>query len=200
MGVSTAVTLTERPPVALAIEGDIHAREDLARECHRQAFLFALHLTRRHDEAADVAQDAMLRFFASIDRFDPERPVRPWLLRIVRNLVRDRARRARVRRTTPLEAEAGEAVIDPPSCEPDPEAAAERVQLQRLVWRCLEVLSSEQREVLVLRDYHGLSYAEIADTVGIPRGTVMSRLHRARCVLSEEANRRLLMRNSGGDR
>jgi RNA polymerase sigma-70 factor (ECF subfamily) len=157
MGVSTALTLTERPPVALEIEGDTHAREELARECHRQAFLLALHLTRHRDEAADVAQDAMLRFFASIDRFDPERPIRPWLLRIVRNLIRDRARRARVRRTIPLEPEAGDVVIDPPSTDPSPEAAAERIQLQRLVWRCLEALSPGQREVLVLRDYHGLS-------------------------------------------
>jgi RNA polymerase sigma-70 factor (ECF subfamily) len=200
MGVSTAVTLTERPPVALAIEGDAHAREDLARDCHRQAFLFALHLTRRRDVAADVAQDAMLRFFASLDRFDSERPVRPWLLRIVRNLIRDRARRARIRRTIPLEPVEGEVVIDPPSPEPNPEATTERLQLQRLVWRSLDVLSADQREVLVLRDYHGLSYAEIAETVGIPRGTVMSRLHRARCVLQEEANRRLLSKAPGGDR
>lgn len=200
MGVSTAVTIPQRPPVAMAIKGDTRAREDLARECHRQAFLFALHLTRHREEAADVAQDAMLRFFGSIDRFDHERPVRPWLLRIVRNLIRDRARRARVRKVVPLEPTEGELVIEPPSTDPNPETTAERLQLQRLVWRCLDILTEEQREVLVLRDYSGLRYAEIAATTGIPTGTVMSRLHRARCLLRAEVHRRLNPNHAGGDR
>lgn len=199
MGVSTAVTISEQPPVALAIQGDARAREDLARDCHRQAFLFALHLTRHRDEAADIAQDAMLRFFGSIDRFDQDRPVRPWLLRIVRNLIYDRARRARVRKVVPIEPIEGELVIEPPSPNPDPEATAEQLQLQRLVWRCLDVLNEKQREVLVLRDYHGLRYAEIAEIIGIPRGTVMSRLHRARCLLQKETHRRLISHADGGD-
>lgn len=184
----------------MATKGDTRAREDLARECHRQAFLFALHLTRHREEAADVAQDAMLRFFGAIDRFDHERPIRPWLLQIVRNLIRDRARRARVRKVVPLEPVEGDLVIEPPSPNPNPEATAERLQLQRLVWSCLDILNEEQREVLVLRDYNGLRYAEIAETIGIPSGTVMSRLHRARCLLRAEVHRRLNSNQTGGDR
>jgi RNA polymerase sigma-70 factor (ECF subfamily) len=188
---SIAVTVPETPPAVLAIQGDDEAREALARDCHRQAFLFALQLTRNREDAADVAQDAMVRFFGSLDRFDSSRPVRPWLLRIVRNLVHDRFRRARVRKVTPLESADENLIIEPPDPGPDPEAVATRLQMQRLVWACLEVLSEDQREVLVLRDYHGLSYDEVAETVGIPRGTVMSRLHRARRRLQTEVHHRV---------
>jgi RNA polymerase sigma-70 factor (ECF subfamily) len=188
---SIAVTVPETTPAALAIRGDVDAREALARDCHRQAFLFALQLTRNREDAADVAQDAMVRFFSSIDRFDPSRPKRPWLLRIVRNLIHDRFRRAKVRKVTPLETADDHLIIEPPDPEPDPEAVAARLQMQRLIWSCLDVLTEDQREVLVLRDYQGLSYDEVAETVGIPRGTVMSRLHRARRRLQTEVHLRL---------
>ena len=90
---------SEAQTVILAQQGEAEALEELARSCRQQAYVFALQLIGHPDDALDVAQDAMVRFFRSLSRFDPSRPVRPWLLRIVRNLVRDRARRLRVRRT-----------------------------------------------------------------------------------------------------
>jgi RNA polymerase sigma-70 factor (ECF subfamily) len=191
--------MTDAKPLSVAIEDDPSSREELARDCHRQAFLFALHLTRQREEAADVAQDAMLRFFAALDRFDAGRPVRPWLFRIVRNLIRDRARRMRVRRTVSLEGAQGDLVVDPVAPDLNPESAAERLQLQRLVWRCVDGLTPEHREVLVLRDYHGLTYDEIAEVLEIPRGTVMSRLHRARRRIHVEVHRRLEGPGPGGE-
>jgi RNA polymerase sigma-70 factor (ECF subfamily) len=137
-----------------------------------------------------VAQDAMLRFFRSLGRFDASRPVRPWLLRIVRNLIRDRGRRQRVRKTESLEPEDGVLRFEPRDPAPGPEALAERRQLQTMLWECLTELPDEFREVIVLRDYQDLAYAEIAEALKIPRGTVMSRLHRARRRLRELVRQR----------
>ena len=195
---SAPATVAVSPPseaqmVMSAQQGETEALDALARSCRQQAYIFALQLIGHPDDALDVAQDAMVRFFRSLGRFDPSRPVRPWLLRIVRNLVRDRARRRRVRRTESLEP-ADEALhFEPTDSAPDPEALTARHELQALVWECLQELDPRYREVLVLRDYQDLSYADIATTLKIPRGTVMSRLHRARRLLQEA----VLKRRSG---
>lgn len=181
----------ESQTVVLAQQGEANALDELARSCRQQAYVFALQLIGNPDDALDVAQDAMVRFFRSLGRFDPTRPVRPWLLRIVHNLVRDRARRNRIRRTESLEPAADDALrFDPRDDSPDPEALTVRRDLQRLVWDCLQELSPRYREVLVLRDYQDLTYAEIASTLKIPRGTVMSRLHRARRLLHDLVHQR----------
>jgi RNA polymerase sigma-70 factor (ECF subfamily) len=187
---AAATPPSEAQTVLLAQRGEESALDELARSCRQQAYVFALQLTGQPDDALDVAQEAMLRFFRSLARFDAERPVRPWLLHIVRNLVRDRARRRRVRRTESLEPDVGVLRLEPSDPGPDPEALASRRQLQELAWRCLQELPSDQREVLVLRDYQGLAYAEIAAALEIPRGTVMSRLHRARRRLQELVRQR----------
>ena len=180
----------ESQTVLLAQQGEPEALDELARSCRKQAYVFALQLIGNPDDALDVAQDAMIRFFRSLDRFDASRPVRPWLLRIVRNLIRDRARRLRVRRTESLEPARDDALrIEPTDPGPSPEATASKRQLQALVWASVQELSPRYREVLVLRDYQDLTYAEIAETLKIPRGTVMSRLHRARRLLREAVRR-----------
>lgn len=182
---------SEHRTVILAQNGEAAALDELARSCRQQAYVFALQLIGNPDDALDVAQDAMVRFFRSLGRFDPKRPVRPWLLRIVRNLVRDRARRNRIRRTESLEPANDDTLrFEPRDESPDPEALAQRQQLQRLVWECLQELPPKYREALVLRDYHDFAYAEIATTLKIPRGTVMSRLHRARRLLHDLVHER----------
>ena len=184
--VPTAAAAGERRVVRLAKEGDESALDELARSCQRTAFLFALQLTGNREDALDLAQDAMVRFFGSLGRFDHRRPLRPWLLRIVRNLVRDRARRRRVRRIESVMPEPELVLVAPPDSAPSPEATAVRRDVQLVVWRALQELPSHYREVLALRDYMDLSYDEIATALGIPRGTVMSRLHRARRLLRDE--------------
>lgn len=183
-GGTAAVTLnapdkTDTELVRHARAGREDALEALARRHRRGAYLFALQLTGNQDDAMDVAQEAMLRFFGSLRRFDAERPVRPWLLRIVRNLVTDLWRHRGVRQEEPLEGDGdlSRQVADPLS---DPQRDAERAELRRKLWRVLSELPQPLREILVLRDYHDLTYAEIAATLGVPSGTVMSRLHRAR--------------------
>jgi RNA polymerase sigma-70 factor (ECF subfamily) len=170
--------------VARARGGDRAACEELAQRFRRPAFLLALQLLGNREDAFDVAQDALLRFFTSLHRFEAGRPVKPWLLAIVRNRARDLQRRARVRRAQSLDEEPEEGyglqVIDERA---DPEADSRRSQLRRKLWQALGQMPHAQREILVLRDYQDLSYAEIAAVLSIPLGTVMSRLHRARRTL-----------------
>jgi RNA polymerase sigma-70 factor (ECF subfamily) len=170
--------------------GDRSAREELGRTVGHSAYLFALQLTGDRDRAGDVAQDGVIKFFKNLDRFDAERPIEPWLYQIVRNRVRDLARAERPGRSQSLDA----MLEDRPGAErelgghrsgangpgSDPAVDAERAELQRRLWHCVSQLSEAHREIFVLRDFHGLSYREIAETLSIPQGTVMSRLHAAR--------------------
>lgn len=195
----TVTSIEEGQTVVRAQRGDGDAREELACFCLRQAFLFALQLTGNREEARDVAQDAMVRFFGALARFDASRPVRPWLMRIVRNLVRDRRRRSRVRRTETLATTEGALLLEPADPGPDPEQDAARRQMQRLLWSALHQLSDQHREIVALRDYLDLSYDEIATALDIPRGTVMSRLHRARAQLRAAVQQELRQGEQRGE-
>ena len=173
-------SLPETEVVILAQQGDSAARELLAVRYRLPAFRLAMQLLGRPEEAKDVAQDAMLRFFTSLDRFQPERPVLPWLFRIVHNRVRDLQRQRIRRRVDSLDSYLEDTGREPVSARPGPEERSVRHELQRRIWRELGDLSPKHREILVLRDYQDLAYAEIAAVLGIPKGTVMSRMHAAR--------------------
>ena len=170
----------DRELVQRARRGDLAAREALARRCRRAAYLLAVQLLRDPEAAHDLAQDAVLSFFASLGRFRAGRPIEPWLFAIVRNRARDLARRRRARPTEPLERPEDEPPRPVIDAAPGPEADAARRELQALLWRVLGTLPEPQREILVLRDYQDLTYEEIARVLDVPLGTVMSRLHRAR--------------------
>jgi len=166
--------------VALARSGDRAAADELANRFTKPAYLVALQLLGNPEDARDAAQNALMRFFARLDRLEPGRPIRPWLFTIVRNAARDLARRRSVRRSDSLDEareEFGAEVIDTTA---DPEADRRRHELRRDIWRALGRLTPKEREILVLRDYQDLTYAEIAAVLSVPVGTVMSRLHRAR--------------------
>jgi RNA polymerase sigma-70 factor, ECF subfamily len=170
--------------VRRARQGDRGARDELVIRHRRQVYFLALQLLGNQDDALDVSQDAMLRFFAHLHRFDAERPVRPWLFRIVRNLALDLFRRRKVRQTESLDAaldEDGERPkIDPADPSVDLDRDLLQGQLRRRLFAALNQLTPMQREIVVLRDYQDLSYQEIAEMLEIPLGTVMSRLHGAR--------------------
>lgn len=164
--------------IRLAQTGDDSAREELAVYCRKIAYVFALQSSGDRHEAHDLAQDAVLRFFAALDRFHTDRPIKPWLLTITRNLIRDQARRRRTRHVEALSLD--DMVVEPSDPVPGPESITSLHEMQKVLWRSLQQLSLADREIITLREYLNVSYEEIAETLGIPRGTVMSRLHRAR--------------------
>src|SRR5580700_7442912 len=146
------------------------------------AYRFARWLCRP-GEADDVVQDAILRAFRAFDALRGS-DAKAWLLAIVRNCSSTARRREQRRAFEPLpedgDAVAGEAMI---ATTPDPESAAVHRDDERTFDRLVASLSTEHREVLVLREIEDLDYREIATITNLPIGTVMSRLARARLAL-----------------
>ena len=170
---------SDRRLIDQAKAGEPAARDALALRYRRAAYLLALQMLGNRDDAMDVTQDAMLRFFSTLKSFDATRRVQPWLFTIVRNQVRDLWRQRR-RRPADAIGESDALVGQLAAPQPGPEADLRRRELKERVWRVLAALPAAKREIIVLRDFHDLSYSEIAQVLGIPIGTVMSRLHGAR--------------------
>ena len=148
------------------------------------AYTLARYLTRNEHDAEDVVQDACLRALKYFDGFRGEEgtSARAWLLAIVRNT----AFSARHRRRPEADAlEFDEAQHSDAVADAHPESALLRSAAKESVGRALDRLAPEFREVIVLRELEGLSYKEISDVAGVPVGTVMSRLSRARTRLQQ---------------
>lgn len=141
------------------------------------AYNLARWLTRNDHDAEDVAQEACLRAMRFFDGFRGG-PIRPWLLTIVRNTYLTWLQKSKIKEMAPLEHD-----VESNAASPE-ELLIERVDGQTLR-KALDALPAEYREVIVLRELEELSYKEIADIAGIPIGTVMSRLARARRRLQE---------------
>jgi len=144
----------------------------------------ALRLTRNRAEAEDVVQEAFLRAFRSFDRFNPGTNCRAWLFTILRNVFLNRVR-SKGREV--LEAEMGgpdqlEMATDT-QVDRNPEEQFLQTMLHGDVDRALATLPLAFREVVMLVDIEGLTYREVAEVVGCPIGTVMSRLSRGRALL-----------------
>ncbi len=137
----------------------------------------ALGMLGDEQEAREAAQEALLKAWAARDRYDPSRPFYPWLYTIVRNLCRDlRSRRYR----RPFVGVDTERVASP---GPSPLAAVRSAEAREQVRGAMDQLHPDHREILGMRHFQDLSYAEIAQLLRIPQGTVMSRLYRARRAL-----------------
>jgi RNA polymerase sigma-70 factor, ECF subfamily len=138
----------------------------------------ARRLTRTATEAEDLVQDALLRAYRGFDGFDGRYP-RAWLLTILRNTHYNRLRK---RRPDLLDDELAQR-LPAPGADGRQDGTSERAlhdQFDPLVRDALSALSANHRAVVALVDLDGLSYQEAADMIGVPVGTVMSRLHRAR--------------------
>ena len=151
-----------------------------------RVFRLALRVLRDEEQARDAVQDAFLKVYQSLRRFDGHSSFYTWVYRLVLNLCLDLKRRDRSGREVEwddareLEGVASEL---PASFEGGADAPADAVlrkELRRQIAAAIDGLPEVARETLVLREVDGLSYAEIAETLGIPKGTVMSRLHYAR--------------------
>jgi RNA polymerase sigma-70 factor (ECF subfamily) len=149
------------------------------------AYNLARWLSRSPSDAEDIVQDAMLRAFRAFDGFRGG-DIKPWLLAIVRNCWRTASAERSRRRHVPLPEEHGDALL---SDRPDPEEAALEASDSRKLSGVIALLPNEFREVLILREMEDMSYREIAEVTGVPIGTVMSRLARARALLKEKWER-----------
>jgi RNA polymerase sigma-70 factor (ECF subfamily) len=146
------------------------------------AYTLACYLLRDEHDAQDVVQDAVLRALRYFDGYR-DGDARAWLLTIVRNCCLTWQRRHRGDRlVVPFADDVAERIRDPHEADTLAIERSERAMLERAV----AALPTEFREVIVLREVEGLSYKEISEVVGVPMGTVMSRLARARKRLASE--------------
>ncbi len=173
--------LDEPSLVRRAQAGDREAFGELVALYMRQSYYAALALVGSHDDAMDLSQEAFVRAFRARSSLDPDRPFYAWLYTILRrlcfNFLRDRKARRRK-----LQVAAGWLADEARERDTfgNPARMAERAELRSRVEAAIEELPDRQREVFVLKEFEGLRYREIAELLGIPIGTVMSRLYAAR--------------------
>ncbi len=179
--------------VAISRQGSTEAFGELVQRYQDRVFNLAYRLTGSQDEAADAVQEAFLRAYRGRESFRGESAFYTWLFRITVNTVRSRQRHRAIRpveRSLDAEVDTDRGSRPNPAAGlkarvPDPAEEASRSEHKLVVERALAKLEPAQRNMIVLRDIEGRNYAEIANLLGCPRGTVKSRLHRARMALKE---------------
>jgi len=150
-------------------------------QCRKQAFALALRMLSNQDDALEVVQSSIEKGLnhpgaPALDHAE----FKPWLFTVVRNKSIDILRRKK--RLPHVEHEEYHTQA-PRNNEPD--RSLQQLQLKQTIEQALEMLNMQQKEIVLLRDYHNFSYADIAKILGIAKGSVMSRLHRARMALRD---------------
>jgi RNA polymerase sigma factor (sigma-70 family) len=168
--------LDESELIRRAQRGDTHAYEELVNAYQGIAFRTAYLIARNASDAEDAAQDGFVKAWRALGRFREGAPFRPWLLRIVANEASNRRRSAGRRAGLALRAATAEPSGD---AAPSPEAALLSSEQRAELLAAVDELPEEQRDVVALRYFLGLSEAEVAETLAIPQGTVKSRNARA---------------------
>jgi RNA polymerase sigma-70 factor (ECF subfamily) len=166
-------------------EGDLLAFERVVLRHQGAVYHFALRLLGDPDGAGDAAQETFIRAYQGIQGFREGSALRTWLFSICRNLALDelRRRRRRTERERPLDGVGGHDDGPAPHWVVDHAVSIEddavRRELGRKLSEAIDALPEEQRSAVILKDRHGLSSEEIAQVLGVPVGTVFSRIHRA---------------------
>lgn len=160
--------VSERELLEAVQKGDKETYGAIVKRYMHSAYYIALGFVHNQQDALDVSQDAFIKAFRKINMFDTSKPFFPWFYRLLRNLCIDQLKRKHRMRVIPLE---------------DVHVLAEEKEdreLKETLWKGIEKLSFEQREIVILRYFRQFSYAEIAELVGKPIGTVMSALFYAK--------------------
>ena len=189
-----------------AKHGDREAFDELVGRVRVLAFRVAQSLVGSRDDALELSQEALLKTYRARDTYRDGEPFLPWFQRIVRNTCFSHMRRSGKLKAASLtprhgddsaESEGDWEILDPSVVDPvQPMVQRERAQL---FWGAFHRLGARDREILALRHFRELSYQEIADVIGIPIGTVMSRLFHARRRLREQLGSALDDELGGGD-
>lgn len=173
--------------------GETEAYEVLVRRHQNRIFGLLFRWLGDYDDAADAAQDVFLAAFRGIGNFRGEAAFGTWLYRIATNHAKNRRKQmaARQQRTVPLETTDSHGENPGPAAtlaapDPNPAQALEQRERERWVQQALNSLDVDEALVILMKDFQGMSYDEMAQVLQVPRGTVKSRLHRARQALKEK--------------
>src|SRR6476620_816895 len=170
------------------LSGDQAAWETIVRQNWRKVFNVAYKFVGKHDEAEDLTQDIFLKIFKALGSFDRRANFQTWIISISRNLCIDHYRSVRKERQT-IAREVDTTDLQPASSDRGPYQAAEHQDLRGLLRQALQKLPLTLRTAVILRDLQELSYQEIADRLGLPEGTVKSRINRGRLELARQLKR-----------
>jgi RNA polymerase sigma-70 factor (ECF subfamily) len=178
------------------LTGDNQAWESLLRNHNRKVYSLCYRFTGRTVEAEDLTQEIFIKVFQTLKSYDQQQGTfSTWLTRVARNHLVDHYRRTkRDRVTSSLDDEESSEVEARPSPEGSPMAGVESRERRQLLQDGLNKLSPDLREAVILRDLQDLDYEEIARVLGVPQGTVKSRINRGRLELARVLKRMELMR------
>jgi RNA polymerase sigma-70 factor (ECF subfamily) len=181
MSESAPVKPGDEELVALAQKGDQRAFEELVERHKQKAYRIAFDFTRDREEAKDLSQDAFLKAYMNINKFDGRSGFYTWFYRILVNVCLDYRRRKQRARSESYEEkiESGAELNQGSAAVPLPEQMVAAGQVSRKVGAALEALPPKQRTAFILRNHEGLSIREIAQTMQTAEGTVKVHLHRA---------------------
>ena len=184
------MTWTDEELVARSIGGDNDSFNELILRWERPIYALAYRTIGREEDARDVCQETFLRAFRGLPGFRGQAKFSSWLYRIALNLCRDWVRREV--RTPVVQAPEDVDLMDL-AVQAEPSESIEdlvaRKDVTRAVERAMALLPEEQRTAIVLKEYHGLTFQEIADLVGCPLSTVKTRLYQGLVVLRRELAR-----------
>ena len=175
--------------VRAVLDGDPEAYRVLVERYERRIYHVVYGMVRSQEDARDLAQDAFVKAFQNLHRFRLESKFYTWLCRIAMNLSIDHLRKMKHRSHAAFDDERGASdgaqVVRLSSRRDNPSENVARQQVYRQIMDAVEELPEDQKQVLVLRELEDMPYKEISDVLGIPEGTVMSRLYYARRRLQE---------------
>jgi RNA polymerase sigma-70 factor (ECF subfamily) len=178
------MTRTDEELVALSVSGDVDSFNQLVLRWERPIYALAYRVIGREEEARDIVQETFLRAFRGIRNFRGEAKFSSWVYRIALNLCRDWIRRER---RTPISPTPEGVDIVELAAEQGPAESIEdlvaRHDMSRVVAKAMGTLPEEQRTAIVLKEYHGMTFQEIADLQGCPLSTVKTRLYQGLSVL-----------------
>jgi len=176
------------PLIERCLKGDQSAWEEIVSLYFRRVFNIAYKFVGRHDEAEDLTQDIFLRLFKSLKTFDRRANFSTWLISVSRNLCIDHYRGMR-REHEVVTHDVDVVVLAPPSAVDSPYTMLERRDRVALLRAALDKPAPSLRTAVILRDIQELSYQEIAERLGVPEGTVKSRINRGRTELARQIAR-----------
>src|SRR4030088_2079826 len=181
------MTWTDEELVAKSIRGDADSFNELVLRWERPIYALAYRTIGREEDARDVCQETFLRAFRALPGFRGQAKFSSWLYRIALNLCRDWM--GRQRRTPGVQAPGDMDILELAGGGGPSESIEDLVSRHdqtRIVERVMALLPEEQRTAIVLKEYHGLTFQEIADLVGCPLSTVKTRLYQGLTVLRRE--------------
>jgi RNA polymerase sigma-70 factor (ECF subfamily) len=186
------MTQTDEELVARATAGDLDSFNQLVSRWERPIYALAYRTLGREEDARDVVQEAFLRAYRGLRGFKGQAKFSSWLYRITLNLCRDWMRRER--RAPVVQVPEGVDPIDMADSQASPGESVEdlvaRQEMSQAVARAMAELPEEQRSAILLKEYHGLTFQEIADMLNCPLSTVKTRLYQGLAVLRRRLERR----------